>query len=112
MCNNIMRKFLKLHKFTSMYMLIGELELKQIDEYIDNRMLNFWHNIATDEESKISSVLYKWVKDLYDQNIFKSVWLDKVKATIDGIGMSNCFNELINTKSSWFKNTIKFKYIL
>ena len=91
MCNNIMRKFLKLHKSTSMCMLIGELGLKQIDEYIDNRMLNFWHNIATGDESKISTILYKWVKVLYDQNIFKSIWLDKVKAAIDGIGMSNCF---------------------
>ena len=95
-----------------MCMLIGELGLKQINEYIDNRMLNFWHNIATGDESKISSVLYKWVKVLYDQNIFKSVWLDKVKATIDGIGMSNCFNDVINTKSSWFKSTIKLNYIV
>ena len=46
---------------------------------------------------------------LYDQNIFKSVWLDKVKANLDGIGMSNRLNYMKNTKYSWFKNTIKLK---
>ena len=81
MCNNVMRKFLRLHKSTSMCMLIGELGLKQIDEYIDNRMLNFWCNVATGDESKISTIFYKWAKAHYSQNIFKSVWLDKVKAT-------------------------------
>ena len=86
-CNNVMRKFLKLHKSTSMCMLIGELGLKQIDEYIDNRMLIFWRNVATGDESKISTILYKWAKVLYDHNRFKSVWLDKIKATLGSIGM-------------------------
>ena len=109
MCNNVMRKFLKLHKSTSMCMLIGELGLKQIDEYIDNRMLNFWCNIATGDENKISTILYKWAKSLYDQNIFKSVWLDKIKATLGSIGMSNCFDNITNMNNNWFKNTIKLK---
>ena len=61
-----------------MCMLIGELGMKEITEYIENRMLNFWCNIATGEESKISTILYKWIKALYDKNIYKSVWLDKI----------------------------------
>ena len=109
MCNSVMRKFLKLHKSTSMCMLIGELGLKQIDEYIDNRMLNFWCNVATGDESKISTILYKWAKVLYDQNRFKSVWLDKIKATLGSIGMSNCFDNIANANHTWFKNTIKLK---
>ena len=59
MCNNTLRKFLKLHKSTPMCMLNGELGMKEICEYIENRMLNFWYNIATGEESKISTILYK-----------------------------------------------------
>ena len=86
-----------------MCMLIGELGLKQIDEYIDNRMLNFWCNIATGDESKVSTILYKWAKSLYDQNIFKSVWLDKIKATLGSIGMSNCFDNITNMNNNWFK---------
>ena len=110
MCNNVMRKFLRLHKSTSTCMLIGELGMKEVSEYIENRMLNFWFNIATGEENKISTILYKWIKVLHDQNTFKSVWLDKVKTSLDSIGMHSFFNNTIDVNKCWFKNTIKTKF--
>ena len=76
-----MRKFLKLNKCTPMCMINGELGLKEISEYIENRIMNFWYNIATGEENKISSILYRWIKTLYVQNTCKSVWLDNIKKT-------------------------------
>ena len=109
MCNNVMRTFLKLHRSTPMCMINGELGIKEIAEYIDNRMLNFWCNIATGDESKISTILYKWIKILYDQNNFKSAWLDKIKTILDNIGMSSTFNNITNVNKVWFKNTIKLK---
>ena len=109
MCNNVMRRFLKLHKTTPMNMLIGELGMKEITEYIDNRMLNFWSNIATGEESKISTILYKWIKALHDKNIYKSPWLIKIKSILDGIGMHNLFDNISSVNIVWFKNTIKQK---
>ena len=66
MFNNVMRKFLKLNRSTPMCMINGELGLKEISEYIDNRMMNFWCNLATGDENKISSILYKWVKTLHE----------------------------------------------
>ena len=89
--------------------LIGELGTKEVTEYIDNRMLNFWFNIATGEESKISTLLYKWVKVLYDKNNFKLPWLDSIKSILDGIGMHSIFNNVANVNKVWFKNTIKQK---
>ena len=92
-----------------MNMLIGELGMKEITEYIDNRMLNFWSNIATGEESKISTILYKWIKALHDKNIYKSPWLIKIKSILDGIGMHNLFDNISSVNIVWFKNTIKQK---
>ena len=109
MYNNAMRKFLRLHKNTSMCMVKGELGLKDISEYVNNRMLNFWYNVATGDESKISSILYKWIKLLHDQNIFKSAWLDKIKTTLDHMGMSYLFHNIEITNKNWFKNTVKLK---
>ena len=103
MCNTIMRRFLRLHKTTSMCMLNGELGLKEINEYIENRMLNFWCNIATEDENKISTILYKWINVLYNQNTFKSRWLDKIKTTLDNLGMSYQFNDITNVNRNWFK---------
>ena len=88
-------------------MINGELGLKEITEYIENKMLNFWSNLATGESNKISTILYRWTKKLYDQNIYKSVWLDKIKTILDNMGMTYLFNDITNVNKNWFKNTIK-----
>ena len=41
MLNHTLRRFLRLHKTTPTCMLIGELGLREVSEYIENRMLNF-----------------------------------------------------------------------
>ena len=92
-----------------MCMVKGELDLKDISEYIENRMLNFWYNVATGEENKISTVLYKWMKILYDQNSFKSPWLDKIKITLDHLGMSYLFNNVSSVNKDHFKKSIKLR---
>ena len=73
MCNNVMRTFLRLHKSNSTCMIIGELGIKEVVEYIENKMLNFWFNIVTGDANKMSTILYKWIKVLHDHNTFKSV---------------------------------------
>ena len=108
--NNVMRKFLHLHKTTSMVMVNGELGLKEISEYIENRMLNFWYNVATGDENKISTILYKWINILYFQDKYKSAWFDKINLSLSTINMSDCFYNTASLSKVWFKNTIKVKF--
>ena len=49
MLNHTLRRFLRLHKTTPTCMLIGEVGLNEVSQYIENRMLNFWYKIATGE---------------------------------------------------------------
>ena len=107
--NKIMRRFLRLHKATPMCMINGELGLKEITEYVENRMLNFWCNVATGEENKISTVIYKWIKTLFDQNIFKSDWLNQIKASLDSMGYSHLLNDIHFVDKNHFKNSIKLR---
>ena len=109
MLNKTMRRFLRLHKTTPMCMINGELGLKEISEYIDNRMANFWCNIATGEQSKMSSILYKWIKTHYDNNTYKSTWLEKVKNTLDNIQMPYMFDNITRECKTWFGNSVKVK---
>ena len=78
-----MRRFLRLYKTTPMCMVDGELGLNEISEYIDYRMMNFWSNIATGDERKMSPILYKEIKIHHEKNTYKSVWIKKVKDTLD-----------------------------
>ena len=104
MLNHTMRRYLRLHKSTSTCMLIGELGLKEVSEYIENRMLNFWYKIATGEENKISTILYKWTYALYKQNLYKSPWLHQIKRSLDLMGESHLFDNVLNTPGpEWFK---------
>ena len=107
--NNVMRKYLRLTKSTPTCMINGELGLKEINEYIENRMLNFWFNIATGDENKISTLLYKWIKKLHNQNIFKSEWLNHIKTSLDNAGFSYLFNERNLANKNQFKNLIKLR---
>ena len=109
MCNNTMRKFLRCHKTTSVCMINGELGLKEINEYIENRMLNFWSNIATGDNNKMSTILYNWTKTLYDQNIYKSDWLNKIKTILDNMGMTYLFNDITNINRNHFKDIAKLR---
>ena len=102
--------FLRLHRSTPMCMINEELGLKEISEYIENRMINFWSNIATGEESKFSTILYKWAKILYDKidpYTYKSIWIDKVKATLNNTEMSHLLNEITNEDKAWIKKNTK-----
>ena len=107
--NKIMRRFLRLHKSTPMCMINGELGLKEITEYTENRMLNFWCNVATGEENKISTIVYKWIKTLFDQNIFKSDWLNQIKTSLDNMGYSYLLNDINFVNKNQFKNSTKLR---
>ena len=92
-----------------MVMVNGELGLKEISEYIENRMLNFWYNVATGDENKISTILYKWINILYFQDKYKSAWFDKINLSLSTINMSDCFYNTASLSKAWFKNTVKVK---
>merc|ERR1712105_482348 len=72
-----------------MCMINGELGLKEISEYIENRMMNFWFQVETGEENKISTILYKWIKILHNKNIYNSPWIGKVERTLNHMRMSS-----------------------
>ena len=107
MFSKTMRRFLRLHKTTPMCMIDGELGLKEISEFIDNRMMNFWCNIATGDETKMSSILYKWIKIHHEKNTYKSIWIEKVKDTLANIQMPYFFDNVTKECKNWFKNTTK-----
>ena len=108
-------------------MINGDLGLKEISEYIDNIILNFWHNLATGDENKVSSILYKWVKIQHDQitgppddqSIVQQavqgndglLWIKRIKVVLDQINMSDSFHNIADINKSWFKNNIKVKLV-
>ena len=77
------RKFLKytmkLNIQTTNCMVYGEAGRKPLIETIKARMVCFWHKIATSETNKISSRFLTLQKNLYEQNLYTSKWLEKIE---------------------------------
>ena len=69
--------------------------------------MNFWCTIAAGEESKFSSIFYKWIKIFMKKNIYKSVWFEKVKTTLDNIQMPYMFDNVTKECKLWFRNSTK-----
>ena len=72
-------------------------------------MLNFWYKIATGDENKMSTILYKWIFELYNQNTYKSPWLHKIKTRLDYMGASNLFASPTEIPGERFKINIKLR---
>ncbi len=107
--NSFLKRILKLNKSTSTCMLYAELGVRNPRELIDNKLINFWHSIANGNSSKISNILYNFVKTMYELNIYKSPWLDKIKNLLDRNGMSNIYNNVLNVSGAWLKNAFKLR---
>ena len=67
-------------------------------------MINFWANITTGQENKISSILYKWVKVLHERDVKKSIWIEKIETTLANMEMSIIFHDITNDHK---KSTLK-----
>ena len=107
--NTFLKRILKLNKSTSTCMLYSELGVRNPMDIVDNRLVNFWYSIVNGNSSKISNILYKFVKTMHDLNIYKLPWLEKVKELLDLNGMSNVFYDVSNVNGNWLKNAFKLR---
>ena len=71
--------------------------------------MNFWFPDETGEESKISTIVYKWIKILHNRNSYSSPWIQKIETTLEHTGMPSLFDVVDNTSKSWFKNNTKIR---
>ena len=105
--NNTLRYVLGLNKTTPKCMLYGEVGFKSVNEFVSNRMLNFWYNLVKCNNDKLSKILYTFSKSLYDANIYKCPWLTHIKTQLDFCGLSYIFNDNDTISLTRFKCMIK-----
>ena len=86
------KQILKLNKHTPNCMAYGELGRHKLNELIEVRMVNFWCRIVNGSEFKLSNMMYKFLRVLYDQNIYYSPWLSTIKNILNKAGMSFVWN--------------------
>ena len=73
-------------------MAYGELGRYRVIKDIELRMINFWCKIVNGSEHKLSHMVYRFLRILHDNNLYKSPWIVKVKSVLDRAGMSYVWN--------------------
>jgi len=84
-------------------MVLGELGRFPIEVKVKLRMISFWSRLIQ-SESKLSSILYKLMLSLYEQNqqIFK--WIKCVESIFNEVGLGYIFQ---NQVGYFDKNMVK-----
>ena len=86
------RKFLKMvlkiNKYTANCMAYGELGKHRARVTIQTRLLNFWTRLEGGNRQKLSSLLYRLMTKLSNENICHFDWINDVKHTLDSAGFS------------------------
>ena len=88
-------------------MVLGELGRLKLEKYIESRMINFWCNLVHSGQDKLSGKVYIIIKILFEENVYQSLWLKKIKMTLDSIGMSNLWDSCETTSREWVKNSVE-----
>ena len=101
---------LKLRRSTPTFMLFGETGRCPVDVHIKCRMLCFWFKLISQENSnRLSSLIYKFLLNMFLSNRYKSSYLLNIKECLENIGMSGFWiNQVyIQCTPMWFKAKVK-----
>jgi hypothetical protein len=104
LCKNI----LKVRSTTPNYMVYGELGRYPMDVMVKRKIVLFWNNLLC-EGNKLSSILYKLMFKLHDQNPSHFKWISYVKSIFDDTGLSFIWNDQIPMERNVLKNLISSK---
>ena len=87
---------LKLRSSTPNCMVLGEVGKHDITKTIDKRITGFWIRLVHGKSSKLSSIMFRNLKMLYEKNVYVSPWIENVKRILDNLGLSHLWYESSN----------------
>ena len=102
-----MKHILAVRKTTCNDVVYGELGKYPVIVHIKSRILNYWGRIITGKNDKLCFVMYQCLLKLYNENKFKSQWIDYIKKTLNNSGMSGIWLHQEALNFNWFKSAFE-----
>ena len=84
------KRVLQVRNTTPNFMVLGELGRYSIEVKFKLRMISFWSRLIQ-SESKLSSILYKLMLSLYEQNQQNFKWIKCVESIFNEVGLGYIF---------------------
>ena len=96
-----------LKKSTPNFMVYGELGAYPLDIYIKCRMLGYWAKLLSQNNDRLSKIMYNLMYSKYLMNDYNSKWLLFIKHTLDSLGYGNVFMFQNTFSKNWLHETLK-----
>ena len=90
-------------------MIYGETGRLPISYYVDQKMINFWHRIATGNENKLSNIMYRLVRIMHESGDMHSKWIAHIKNVLCECGMAEVWSTPNKFNSNWSKNSFQLR---
>ena len=104
------KQLLRLKTCTPNCMVYGELGRTALCSSVDKRMINFWYKVANSKTHKLTSIMYRLMRSLYNKGIFQSPWLLKIKSVLDNAGLSYLWDhDLSLVNKFWLKDNLDLR---
>ena len=97
------KRVLQVRNITPNIMVLGELGRFPIEVIVKLRMISFWSKLIQNE-SKLSSILYKLMLSLYEENQQTFKWIKCVESIFNEVGLGYVFQ---NQVGYFDKNMVK-----
>ena len=104
-----LKSLLQVKRNTGNCMVYGELGKFGVLSTIEKRMVNFWMRVVHGKQSKLSYIIYLWLRKLHDNGIYKSSWMCKIKNILENCGYSNVWENPLDFSPLWLKQSISLK---
>ena len=73
------------------------------------KILNFWCNLVTGEDEKMSRLMYDYLFKQFSRNIYRSPWLVYVQTLLGECGFLHIWESQSVGNVMWFKKAIKLR---
>ena len=93
---------LSVNKYTCSDMIYGELGVTPLSIDVSIRMVVYWAKLVSDNQNKISNIIYSILYKVHDLGIYKSDWINTVRSILNDSGFSGI----------WLSQTIPLRHNL
>ena len=102
------KKILKVRNSTPNFTVYGELGRLPLEIMVEQKLVLFWNSMLFNNQ-KLSSIMYKLMLRLHENNPKRFKWISYTKSIMDDCGLSFMWNDQVPIDKFLLKTTIRQK---
>ena len=103
-----MQQILKVRNSTPNFTVYGELGRLPLEIMVEQKLVLFWNSMLFNNQ-KLSSIMYKLMLRLHENNPKRFKWISYTKSIMDDCGLSFMWNDQVPIDKFLLKTTIRQK---